>query len=743
MTAMNKEAVKANKLFLLPTPKLIETLTGTLEMKKHSLKVSLNDFFVPCKNVITRELSEMGYDTVNFVTENETCDLRFVTTDKMTAEDCKALEELENKEQSYILLIEKSGITICSSTRQGALYGVVTLGQIVQNNGSSTLPCMKIIDSPDIKKRIISPTLTWYAGYARIGFGTQLWHGDQWKEFIDWCFRHKINVLNIVMYGFWPFEFPGYQETVMRDIKFKYWSKELSDWIELSYTHPNLIKPFLSDIIQYANERGVDIYAYVGLNSYCGGYAVMHPEKRMVLSEELKAKGHVNNYDSLCPSHEDVRQYLISAVKRIEEIGFNGIVFEESEETQWFCQCDKCREKYGPLAPNDAKHTVSAELLTIYDKILKPETVIGVRWLREPPVVKDINYLRGWAEKLPKRVVLFWAPGLEDDDQEFIKWVDVFGKDKIWSRNCEGSGFAACLGRIPYMIPDTFPQKLKESVIQHMWLDIAQFRGTANLNCMGINGYGFEWYGHESYFMATAQFGWNCWALDNYEFLSLSSRHMFGEENGAKYEQIIRTIPCIHETQICDSLPQFAMMPIKYIGTEGRRYLENCVDALQNVFTLLDNIIKTPGLNKMQMESVTALHIMAERMNETALAGIYYNRFLEEKNSGRNDVAVLSQLARKALKHAEADYSIIKEHYLDSCEHTWTGVPIGEYHIPVVINEYRKIFFGILKNDEFAPSSDVAYIYGGESLPWVWLLKWGPIIAKAIPKAGLKKGSIE
>lgn len=742
MTVMNNGASKANHFFLLPMPRFVQNLAGAFEIEPYHVNVLLHGLLEPCKEIIAGELHEMGFGIVKFVPGNGTCTLKFVTTDEMNAEDRKALEELENTEQSYLLRVEESGITIGASTRQGALYGLVTLGQIVRNAGSNLLPCMKIVDGPDIKKRIISPTLTWYAGYARIGFGTQLWRGAQWKEFIDWCFRHKINVLNMVMYGFWPFELPGYQETIMRDLKFRSWSKELSDWIELSYTHPNLVEPFLSDIIRYANERGVDIYAYVGLNSYSGGYAVKHLDKRTVLSDELKAKGHVNTYDSLCPSHEEVRQYLISAVKRIEEIGFNGIVFEESEETQWFCQCDQCREKYGSLPPNDAKHTVSAELLTIYDKILKPETVIGVRWLREPPVVKDTDYLRGWAEKLPDRVVLFWAPGLEDDDQEFIKWVHVFGKEKVWSRNCEGSGFAACLGRIPYMIPDAFPQKLKECVFQHMWNDIAQFRGTANLGCMGINGYGFEWYGHENYFMATAQYGWNCWALDNYEYLALSSRHMFGEENGARYEQIIRTIPCMHETQICDTLPQFPMMPTKYVGMEGRRYLEDCVDTLQNVFTQLDSILKTPGLNKVQMESATALHIMAERMNETALAGIYYNRFIEEQNSGRNDVAILRQLARKALQHAEADYSIIREHYLDSSEHTWTGVPIGEYYIPVVINEYRKVFFASLKDDEFAPSGDVAYIYGGESLPWVWLLEWGPVIARAKPLAGLKKGSI-
>ncbi|MBW7460769.1 hypothetical protein K0U00_42560, partial [Paenibacillus sepulcri] len=268
------------------------------------------------------------------------------------------------------------------------------------------------------------------------GFGTQLWEGDRWESFVDWCYRHKINALNIVMYGFWPFEFPEYPETVLRDLNMKTWSREINGWIDVSFTHPNLRRPFLEGLIQYANARGIDVYAYIGLNSYSGGYPVVYPQSRGKLSQELMDKGHVNNYDSLCTSREDVRRYLTASVKQIEAIGFNGLVFEESEEVQWFCQCTECQARYGHLAPNDAKHTVSLELLQAYMEVLRPETLIGLRWLREPPVIKDRETLLDWKRRLPERVKLFWAPGLEDDDGEFLKWVEVFGPQRIWSRNC-------------------------------------------------------------------------------------------------------------------------------------------------------------------------------------------------------------------------------------------------------------------------------------------------------------------
>jgi hypothetical protein len=705
------------------------------------LKVYVDSPLREIESVIQSEIKQIGFKEVSYSSDEQESKFALVYGKSLPERFKLALEQERFPEQSYVLTVDTNRVVIYALGKQGALYGLATFGQLLLNQISGKLPALEIIDGPDVEKRIISPTLTWYAGFARAGFGTQLWDGAQWKLFIDWCYRHKINVLNIVMYGFWPFEFPEYPESVLRDMKVQTWSKEINDWIEVSYTHPNLRKPFLEELIRYANARGIEIYAYIGLNSYSGGYPVVHPESRTVLSEELKSKGHMNNYDSMCASKEDVKKYLISSVKRIEELGFNGLVFEESEEVQWFCQCDECQRKYGHLSPNDAKHTISIDLLKEYESALNPDTLIGVRWLREPPIVKDQAYLKDWENKLPKRFKLFWAPGLEDDDREFMKWVDVFGKDRIWSRNCEGSGFAASLGRIPYIIPDTFPDTLKNYAFQHLWNDISQFQGSVNLDCTGINGYGFEWYGHEHFFMATAQFGWDCWKLTHYEYLALASRHLFGEVNGARYEQIIRTLPCIHETQICDSLPSFPFMPNKYVGEVGQRYLEDCADAVEYALEGLQAIVNTKGLTKFQEESAAATLIMARRMKEVIWAGIYYNRYLNELGSERNDLGTLCRLASKALYHAGEDYRLIKQFYFDTKEHSWTGVPIGEYYIPMVINEYKKVFCKTL-GDDYAPDDQATYIVGGESLPWEWLLEWGPKIARAKPNAALKKSKV-
>jgi len=724
---------------LLPTPKSLVRRGGRFPAGR-TIGVFVDPSLRRIADVVREELIKLGFDGVEMKGEASSAQLAVLGPGTMPAEREWELSGVPFPAQAYSLSVAPEGVTLCALDAKGALHGLATFLQWAEGAGEGGIPAVDIVDYPDIERRIISPTLTWYAGFARIGFGMQLWYGEDWKRFIDWCFRHKISALNIVMYGFWPFEFPEYPETVMRDIKVQTWAPEINDWVEVSFTHPNLKKPFLEDMIRYANARGIEIYAYIGMNSYSGGYPVVHPESRSVLSPELKAAGHVNNYDSMCTSREDVRKYLIASVKRIEELGFNGLVFEESEEVQWFCQCGECRRKYGHLPPNDAKHSVTVEMLEEYLKVLKPETIVGVRWLREPPIVKDRDYLQMWKDRLPERVVLFWAPGLEDDDREFLKWIDIFGRDRIWSRNCEGSGFAASLGRIPYLIPDTFPDRLKNYAFQHLWNDILQFQGAVNTKVHAINGYGFEWYGHELYFMATAQYGWDCWRFDRYEFLSHAARHLHGETNGPLYEEAILHLPCIHETQICPTLPSFPFMPNKYVGEEETRYLEHCLMLADRVLKILELMKHSSPMNRIQRENWEATHLMARRMREVILAGLYFNRYMKEKALASPDPVRLREFALAALRHAEEDYRLIREHYFDTKEHYWTGVAIGEYYIPMVINEYKREFAGVL-GPEYAPDESVPRMVGGESLPWEWLLEWGPKIAAAKALAAQRPGA--
>ena len=45
----------------------------------------------------------------------------------------------------------------------------------------------RIRDYPSVDVRSISTTFAWYAGYGRIGFDSQLWGFEEWRDFLDVC----------------------------------------------------------------------------------------------------------------------------------------------------------------------------------------------------------------------------------------------------------------------------------------------------------------------------------------------------------------------------------------------------------------------------------------------------------------------------------------------------------------------------------------------------------------------------
>ena len=74
---------------------------------------------------------------------------------------------------------------------------------------------------------------------------------------LDVCSDYRINQLNMVLYGFWPFEFPEYPETVLRGLKMRVYDPESDGWITVEYTHPNVEKPFLKELIEYGHKLGI------------------------------------------------------------------------------------------------------------------------------------------------------------------------------------------------------------------------------------------------------------------------------------------------------------------------------------------------------------------------------------------------------------------------------------------------------------------------------------------------------
>ena len=159
-------------------------------------------------------------------------------------------------EQGYALDVAADGVTLRYEGRAGLINGITTLKLLLQDG---KLPLCAIVDWPSLPVRAIAQTFSWYAGYGRLGFDSQLWGYDEWVEYLNICLDNKINQFNLVMYGYWPFDLPGHPETVFRDVPVKIWNAENRRWLTVRYTHPNLEEPFMDRFIQLAHKFCVKI----------------------------------------------------------------------------------------------------------------------------------------------------------------------------------------------------------------------------------------------------------------------------------------------------------------------------------------------------------------------------------------------------------------------------------------------------------------------------------------------------
>lgn len=420
---------------LLPEPKKLEEKGG---MSNHFTRIFLND---EEKEKNLEELLDLmqlrfwNYPEIG-ITAGKGSDGYVVTI-------CPSLEGITAdkpdllKEQGYDLEIGESEAVLRYESSVGFVNGVTSLKLLLKGTEENgfTLPLCHITDYPSIPVRAIAQTFSWYAGYGRFGFDSQLWGYEDWVQYLNICLDNRINQFNLVMYGYWPFDLPNHPETVFRDVPIKIWNAENRRWLTVHYTHPNLEEPFMDKFIKLAHRFGVKIFAYVGLNSYNGAYTIKHPEARM---KPPKSSGFLNDFDSLCLSYPGNADYIIESMQQIAKLGFDGYTLEESEEGFWFCECEECKKRWHAISktPGEAKHKANMWLLKkIYDAVreINPEAVIGIRAFRQPPLEKDPAFLKECVDSMPKDIMLFWAPGLYVPETEFPKWCEAFGTDRIWA----------------------------------------------------------------------------------------------------------------------------------------------------------------------------------------------------------------------------------------------------------------------------------------------------------------------
>ena len=616
------------------------------------------------------------------------------------------------QEQGYDINISKENVILRYENRVGFLNGMTTLKQLLEKSKDSfVLPICHITDWPSLEVRAIAQTFSWYAGYGRFGFDSQLWGFEEWKQYLNICLDNKINQFNLVMYGYWPFEMKKYPETVFRNVPIKIWNAENRRWLTVRYTHPNLEEPFLQKFIELSHRYGVKIFAYVGLNSYNGGFTIKHPEARMKPPKDSDFR---NDFDSLCLSYPGNVEYIVESMKEIAKIGFDGYTLEESEEGFWFCECDDCKKRWHAISnsPGEAKHKANMWLLKkIYDEVrnINKDAVIGIRAFRQPPLEKDPMFLKECVDSMPEDIMLFWAPGLYVPESEFEKWCDAFGRDRIWARDTESNSITSTMGRLYRTFKSNVIRYEDETNEQVIETDIRQHRGSVKMGVHGINGFMFEWYGLFMHLFAHGNYGWGS-QMDNEEFYHMACKQNFGDL-GETVLYVMKNMVTIHESQIPLYTTPFPFQKNKMQQDDIPAILK-AKQNHENILSKIKMLQKEAYLNEKLRPWLPHFDKLenAERRNaviyDMVLAALAYEKEDDEEKK--------EKLLDEILYYNEQDFDIVKEMFFDINPVTETGV--GSCMFPY--HELKRIIHNMRHPEE---KDEEVISSGVEAFGWLWL----------------------
>jgi hypothetical protein len=423
----------------------------------------------------------------------------------------------------------------------------------------------------------------------------------------------------------------------------------------------------------------------------------------------------LNDFDSVCLSDEGNVRYILSSMRTIIALGFDGLVLEESEEGFWFCTCDRCRERWGRTSstPGEAKHKANLWLLNrIYDeaRAVNSRAVIGIRAFRQPPLEKDPPFLQECVRNMPKDIMLFWAPALYVPPTEFRKWIAAFGRERIWGRDTEANAITSTMGRLFRIFESNMIRYKDEANAQVIERDIEQHISSAQEGVGGINGFMFEWYGLFLFLWAHGNYGWGS-RMGKEDFYTLSCEIAFGGKLGRRVLKVLKSILTIHESQMALFTTPFPFQKNKITDSDipaiknAQRRHPGLLEEIHHIQRQLE---KDPGLARYAMHFERIEN--AERRNaviyDMVIASLKYkNAVSPEKKEGYLDEILLLN---------EKDFDLVRDMFFDVN-------PVGETGVLSCMYPYHEIKREI-HNIRHPDRPDNAIICSGiEALGWLWL----------------------
>jgi hypothetical protein len=580
MTGAARADANPESLQLLPYPQEIKRQSGELRLgpvaHKPSRAASTTEQIAV--ESMRRYLPKQGSGvTVRLGSVEEGYEPQWLTNEQRSF-----LTNAATSPEASVLVIAPDAITVVGKGKWGMLYGVQTINQLAIQAARAkrdTIPCLTIRDWPDAQWRCLSPQLAWYAGWGSRfeGYDNGNWTLDEWRWMVDWSLLHKCNAWAVCMYGKWPFSLPGYEADTL-DFDSFYYDMKTGQKTPYHYTHRNLKKEFLPELIRYANARGVQVHAYIGKNTFNGTYIQRHPE--------ADAKSLVKEAIPFTPG---IPEYWSAFIKRILESGFNGFVFEDPETYHVPNQNEQCYKTF--WEPWAAKYGFKSAAETNKNKPPLGVHVEYYTWLfrefdqfihkhaaalgRAEPAIYLISHIlldrimkeskdpeeraRWFAlidEKHGRKVpfVLF-----EDREKEYVQ---LLGKDRAATLGGRGGAAAGCW-RLANINNDRTHGDLGLDLAEER----AKQRRMVEAGGLGSMIYTFQWTNTEVFGYLGAQYVWQHAGVpginndDDFGFMDYAYRLYYGDAVGALVAKAYNVNSCVTESHVLEDDP-----PVIFFG---------------------------------------------------------------------------------------------------------------------------------------------------------------------------------
>jgi hypothetical protein len=629
----------------------------------------------------------------------------------LTADEVAFLKATKTSDEASVLKIAADGITVVGKGKQGMLYGVSTINQMLiqaARENHNALPFVTIRDWPDLRWRCLAPTLTWYSGWNRLeGYDLCNWSEGEWKWLADWSLLHKCNAWAVCMYGYWPFSLPGHENETL-DVESDWFNPETNKKDKHRFVHRNIRREFYGDVIRYANERGVKVHAYIGKNSF-NGCAFKNDPKR-----------YAGGAAEMLPFAPGVREYWDAFIGRILESGFNGFVFEDPESNHVPNQNEQCwktfwepwAKEYGfksvadtnPNAPPLGVHIeYYAWLFRTFDELIQKH---AKRLNRETPEIYLISHFllaRIVNESKTKEERDKWLAMVDEKQKRKVPfvivedkeaaYVEMFGGERVASLGGRGGSCTNAMRRIASVNNNWCAGGMGGDLI---WERDAQTR-IVKAGGFGAMAYIFEWTNTEVFGYLGAQYLWRNAGIpainntDQTGILYHAYKLYYGEEVGELAARVFDEGSCVNDAMVLEGVYGSQWPTTGKALHRDYQLLAVLADRVEPIareaykrFTGKDpelyqatydqdqfkwNGYDAAGDKLFKTERLRLLWVQARRsqeMCETALAHRLAQRLMAE---GAPREQVLAQYDR-ALEHAKLNQRIYQLNYDD--DYDWT-----------------------------------------------------------------------